>query len=233
MAAAGAKLDAYAHHPYPLDPQGESPISRQLRPLPFDHDGDARRLERATTRGVGLDTALADGVRLPDDPPDPDGVSFVKQARYESDAALHAYQTPRVEMLIHFMFRDDPSPAGWQSGFFTAKGLAKPAVQAFRCRSRRFPVPACRRSLGPGAAAHASARTDCSGSSAVAGCGSPGRLRRTSAASSGGPFARARREVSPLVGARPQVRLRPGRALEASTTTQEFRRALEGERVFW
>ena len=34
-------------------------------------------------------------------------------------------------MLIHFMFRDDPSPAGWQSGFFTKRGVAKPAAQAF------------------------------------------------------------------------------------------------------
>jgi hypothetical protein len=131
MAAAGAKLDAYAHHPYPLDPQGESPISGSCGHCRSITMATLGRLERATRGAWGSIPLWLTEYGYQTNPPDPDGVSFVKQARYESDAALHAYQTPRVEMLIHFMFRDDSSPAGWQSGFFTAKGLAKPAVQAF------------------------------------------------------------------------------------------------------
>ena len=47
MAAAHARLDAYAHNPYPLRP-GETPIERRLRPLRDDHDGDAPAPARAT-----------------------------------------------------------------------------------------------------------------------------------------------------------------------------------------
>jgi hypothetical protein len=34
-------------------------------------------------------------------------------------------------MLVHFLLRDDPRPAGWQSGLYTATGLPKPAARAF------------------------------------------------------------------------------------------------------
>jgi hypothetical protein len=34
-------------------------------------------------------------------------------------------------MLIHFLVRDEPSAAGWQSGFFTTNGAAKPSFRAF------------------------------------------------------------------------------------------------------
>ncbi len=132
MAAAGAKLDAYAHHPYPEDPHRESPTSGGC--------GHCRSITMATLDRLGRETLAAWGpiplwlteYGYQTNPPDRKlGVSRVKQARYESDAALRAYLTPRVEMLIHFLLRDDPSPAGWQSGLFTARGLAKPAAQAF------------------------------------------------------------------------------------------------------
>ena len=45
MAAAHARLDAYAHNPYPLRP-GETPLVRRLRPLHDDHDGHARPAAR-------------------------------------------------------------------------------------------------------------------------------------------------------------------------------------------
>jgi hypothetical protein len=35
-------------------------------------------------------------------------------------------------MLIFFMVRDDPEPAGWQSGFLTVNGALKPSFAAFR-----------------------------------------------------------------------------------------------------
>ena len=132
MAAAGAKLDAYAHHPYPEDPHVESPTSggcghcRSITMATLD------RLERATLAAWGPIPLWLTEYGYQTNPPDrANGISWTKQARYEDDAALRAYQAARVDMLIHFMVRDDPSPAGWQSGFFTARGLAKPAVQAF------------------------------------------------------------------------------------------------------
>jgi hypothetical protein len=60
------------------------------------------------------------------------GVSYATQARYMSDAALRAYQAPRVDLLIHYLVQDEPNVARWQSGVFTSAGHAKPALQAFR-----------------------------------------------------------------------------------------------------
>ena len=60
------------------------------------------------------------------------GVSSATQARYVAEAARKVYATPSVDMLIHFLVRDDRLLAGWQSGVFTAAGLAKPSYVAFR-----------------------------------------------------------------------------------------------------
>src|SRR5207244_343604 len=39
---------------------------------------------------------------------------------------------PRVDILIHYLVRDEPDPARWQSGLFTFSDLAKPSYQAFQ-----------------------------------------------------------------------------------------------------
>jgi hypothetical protein len=59
------------------------------------------------------------------------GVSPALQARYVGEAAYRAYALPHVEMLIHFLLRDEPSVARWQSGLFTVRGVAKPSAAAF------------------------------------------------------------------------------------------------------
>ena len=59
------------------------------------------------------------------------GVSPARQAAYVGQAALRVYREAGVTMLIHFMVRDEPSLAGWQSGFFTTAGSAKPSYRAF------------------------------------------------------------------------------------------------------
>jgi len=67
------------------------------------------------------------------DPPDRTlGVSYALQSRYIGEAALRVYRAPRVDMLIHFIVRDDQNPGGWQSGFFTVGGKMKPAFDAWR-----------------------------------------------------------------------------------------------------
>jgi hypothetical protein len=60
------------------------------------------------------------------------GVSPKLQAQYVSDAALRAYQTPNVTLLVQFLLRDEPNVARFQSGLFTTAGTAKPAYQSFR-----------------------------------------------------------------------------------------------------
>ena len=60
------------------------------------------------------------------------GVSYATQARYDSEAALRPYLAPRVDLLIHYLVRDEPDPARWQSGLLTVSDLAKPSYAAFR-----------------------------------------------------------------------------------------------------
>jgi hypothetical protein len=132
MRAAGAKLDAYAHNPYPEDPHGETPTSggcghcRSITMATLD------RLERETAEAWGSVPLWLTEYGYQTNPPDrSQGVPPATEARYEGEAALRAYRAPRVEMLVHFLLRDDPRPAGWQSGLFTARGLPKPAARAF------------------------------------------------------------------------------------------------------
>jgi hypothetical protein len=59
------------------------------------------------------------------------GVSPAKQAAYIGRAALKVWRTPGVTMLIQFLVRDEPRAGGWQSGLFSATGVAKPSRRAF------------------------------------------------------------------------------------------------------
>jgi hypothetical protein len=59
------------------------------------------------------------------------GVSPALQARYESEGAYIAYRTPRVDMLIHFLYRDEPTLARFQSGLMTLGDTLKPSFAAF------------------------------------------------------------------------------------------------------
>jgi hypothetical protein len=59
------------------------------------------------------------------------GVSWARQAQYIGEGAYVAYKTPRVDLLIHFLYRDEPDLARFQSGLVTLGGKAKPAYAAF------------------------------------------------------------------------------------------------------
>jgi hypothetical protein len=132
MAAAGARLDAYATNPYPLNPRSETPWS-----------GGCTSCRTFTM--ANLPRLLADVQRLfpgkrvwlteygyQTNPPDHFlGVSPALQARYLAEAALRAYLAPRVDMLINFLVRDEPDVGRWQSGLLSIGGVAKPAYYAF------------------------------------------------------------------------------------------------------
>jgi len=128
MARAGARLDAYAHHPYPVYP-GDTPfrggcacktitmatLERLIRLV-----GDAFPRARIWLTEYGYQT----------NPPDAFGVSYAEQARFVGESARRVYAAPKVDMLIHYLYRDEPDLGRWQSGLETIQGLVKPARAA-------------------------------------------------------------------------------------------------------
>src|SRR5215216_3044626 len=64
-------------------------------------------------------------------PPDRFGVSRSVQAKYVAQAALRAKSARFVDVLIHFVVRDEPQLSGWQSGLFSAAGVVKPSFNSF------------------------------------------------------------------------------------------------------
>jgi len=133
MAAAHARLDAYAHNPYPLRP-GETPMSGGCDHCDTITLATLPRLLRDVRKAFGVHTRIwLTEYGYQTNPPDKLlGVSYATQARYVSEAALCAYQAPRVDVLIHYLVEDEPDPARWQSGVYTAADHAKPALQALR-----------------------------------------------------------------------------------------------------
>lgn len=134
MRSAHARFDAYAHHPYPVT-RGERPFGfapgtcRYCRGVLTLANLPALRREvrrdfgsrRIWLTEYGYQTSLAERF----------GISPRTQAAYVSQAALRARNAPRVDVLIHFLIRDDPHASGWQSGLLTATGTPKPSFQAY------------------------------------------------------------------------------------------------------
>jgi hypothetical protein len=133
MAAAHARLDAYAHNPYPLDP-GETPTSGGCDHCATVTMATLDRLLTAVRRSFGPATRIwLTEYGYQTNPPDRFlGVSYAAQARYLSEAALKSYESPRVDVLIQYLVEDEPDIARWQSGLMTDTGLEKPAYEAFR-----------------------------------------------------------------------------------------------------
>jgi hypothetical protein len=131
MGRAGARLDAFAHHPYPLTPT-ETPSAggcshcqtitmATLERLIGEVDAAFGRTTRIWLTEYGYQTSPPDRVL---------GVPLAVQARYVAEAALRVRRAPRVDLLIHYLFQDEPDTARWQSGLRTADGREKPALRA-------------------------------------------------------------------------------------------------------
>jgi hypothetical protein len=135
MRQAHARLDAYSHHPYPVT-RGERPFGfargvcryctgvLTLANLPV--------LLREVRRDFGAKRIWLTEYGYQTNPPDPSGVSRAAQAQYIAESALRVRNAPFVDILIHFMLRDESRLAGWQSGLFSSSGIAKPAFNSFR-----------------------------------------------------------------------------------------------------
>jgi hypothetical protein len=129
MRAAGARLDAYAHHPYPA------------RPTDTPFAGGCTRAECETITMATLERLLAEVGRAFGPKriwlteyayqTGPGGVSQNRQAALLGEGALRAFKLPRVDLLIHYLVVDEPTVARFQSGLYLRSGAPKLASLAF------------------------------------------------------------------------------------------------------
>jgi len=132
MRAAKARLDAYAHHPYPLD-RFQSPWTGACGHCETITMASLERLLREVARAWGPAKRIwLTEYGYQTNPPDRAlGVSPAVQARYVGEAAWRTFKARNVDMLIHYLYRDEPDVARWQSGLVTTGGAAKPSRNAF------------------------------------------------------------------------------------------------------
>jgi hypothetical protein len=132
MRAAHALLDAYAQNPYPVRP-GETPTSGGCWRCTEITMATLPKLITEVKRNFGSRTRIwLTEYGYNSKPPSKWlGVSNTLQAKYVGEAALRAYLSPRVDMLIHFLVRDEPNALRWTSGFYTSRGKVKPSFAAY------------------------------------------------------------------------------------------------------
>jgi hypothetical protein len=132
MAAAHAKLDAYAHHPYPLRPN-ETPSSGGCKNCPSITMATVPKLLILVRRYFGPKPVWLTEYGYQTNPPDAFlGVPPKRQATMLSLAAMRAWRLPRVTMLIQYLYRDEPQLSRFQSGLVFIDDRPKPALAAIK-----------------------------------------------------------------------------------------------------
>ena len=132
MAAAHAKFDAYAHHPYPATPS-ETPSSGGCRTCPWITMATIRKLLFLVRRSFGAKPIWLTEYGYQTSPPDAFlGVPLKRQATLLSRAAMRAWRLPRVTMLIQYLYRDELAVSRFQSGLVFANDRPKPSLQGYR-----------------------------------------------------------------------------------------------------
>jgi hypothetical protein len=134
---AGLKnFDAWAHHPYyagPSDQPTTRPVTAKGAAATAVTLGNISDLIKTVTQLYGNKRIWITEYGYQTNPPDKIfGVSYAKQATYLTQAFGIAKKNPRIDMMLWFLLRDDPSPNGWQSGLITVRGAKKPAFKAFQ-----------------------------------------------------------------------------------------------------
>jgi hypothetical protein len=127
----GRHFDVWAHHPYYSRPS-ETPATK-----PKDRNsvtlGNIGVLTKTLGQLYGNKKLWITEYGYQTRPPDRlFGVTFIKQAKYLTQAYAIARKNPRITMMLWFLLRDETRLGGWQSGLFTASGKKKPAYDAFR-----------------------------------------------------------------------------------------------------
>ena len=132
MGRAGARLDAYAHHPHPLSP-AETPTAGGCARCTTISLATLDRLIQETRNAFGSRVRVwLTELGFQTNPPDRIlGIGWGAQARYLAEAQYRAYRTPGVDIVIQYLLRDEPATDAWQSGLETVTGRAKPALAAF------------------------------------------------------------------------------------------------------
>jgi hypothetical protein len=133
---AGLKtFDAWAHHPYyagPSDQPTTKPVTAKGAPATAVTLGNIGDLIRLVTRLYGNKRIWITEYGYQTNPPDTVfGVSWAKQAAYLKQAFAIARKNPRIDMMLWFLLKDEPTLGGWQSGLITATGRRKPSFNAF------------------------------------------------------------------------------------------------------
>jgi hypothetical protein len=132
MAAAHAKLDAYAHHPYPSTP-AETPTSGGCIGCPSITMATIRKLLVLVKGSFGQKPIWLTEYGYQSRPPDTFlGVPLKRQARLISLAAMRAWKLPRVTMLVQYLYRDEIVLSRFQTGLVFANNRPKPSLQAFK-----------------------------------------------------------------------------------------------------
>jgi hypothetical protein len=132
MRTAHARLDAYAHNPYPLNPKHESPLTGGCDHCTTVTMATLNRLIALVGRNFPRARIWLTEYGYQTNPPDRLlGVSRALQARYIAEGAFAAYRAPRVDLLIQFLYQDEPKLSRFQSGLVTLSNARKPAYAAF------------------------------------------------------------------------------------------------------
>ena len=127
MRAARARLDAYAHHPYPSSPR-DTPFTGGCKHCTTITMATLERLLAEVGRAFGpkkiwlTEYGYQTGSF---------GVSQQRQAELIGLAGLRVYRAPRVEMLIQYLVKDEPHADRFQSGLYNPAGQPKLAALAF------------------------------------------------------------------------------------------------------
>jgi hypothetical protein len=127
MRAARARLDAYAHHPYPSSTR-ETPFSGGCNHCSTITMATLEKLLAEVRRAFGskriwlTEYGYQTGSY---------GVSQQRQAELIGQAGLRVYKAPRVDMLIHYLVKDEPEAGRFQSGLYSIADRAKLAALAF------------------------------------------------------------------------------------------------------
>ena len=122
---AHAKLDAYAHHPYPSTPS-ETPSSGGCRTCPSITMATIRKLLVLVKRSFGPKPIWLTEYGYQSNPPDTFlGVPLKRQANMVSLAAMRAWRLPRVTMLIQYLYRDEIVLSRFQTGLVFANDRAE------------------------------------------------------------------------------------------------------------
>jgi hypothetical protein len=166
MHKAHARLDAYAYNPYPLNPKRESPLAGGCTTCSTITMSAIGRLTKLVTTDFGRARIWLTEYGYQTNPPDPFlGVSQALQARYIGEGAYQAYRTGRVDMLIQYLYRDEPNISRFQSGLVTVKDAPKLAYAAFQLpiaqvarKGRTVTLWGQLRAPGSGATAHVQKR---------------------------------------------------------------------------